>query len=199
MCNIYINWPTRNITNLSKLYVKRDDFNFPIGNFPFICSNIPAAPVYGVYISRLIWYSTVCGSYRDFLDRGLVLGSYRTKGSSWLSWSHHLESFRSLPWLGWPLWHIWVTNDHGYVPFVVYTSRSFPHSWLITGFITRPTGQVSLVEQELFTLPEHLSSLPNFSGVRVTRSLVLYVKTTRTILNKFKPQNAVYLTGDIHI
>jgi hypothetical protein len=35
--------------------------------------------------------------------------------------------------------------------------------------------RVSLVEQELLTLPEHLSSLPVFSGVRVTRSLVLYV------------------------
>ena len=32
-----------------------------------------------------------------------------------------------------------------------------------------------LVEQELLTLPEHLSSLPVFSWVRVTRSLVLYV------------------------
>ena len=32
-----------------------------------------------------------------------------------------------------------------------------------------------LVEQELLTLPEHLSSPPVFSGVRVTRSLVLYV------------------------
>jgi hypothetical protein len=27
-----------------KLYAKRDDFNLPILNFPFICSNIPAAP-----------------------------------------------------------------------------------------------------------------------------------------------------------
>ena len=36
----------------TKLYDKRDDFNFPIVNFPFICSNIPSAPVYGVqYIS----------------------------------------------------------------------------------------------------------------------------------------------------
>ena len=33
----------------TKLYDKRDDFNFPIVNFPFICSNIPAAPAYGVY------------------------------------------------------------------------------------------------------------------------------------------------------
>ena len=31
------------------------------------------------------------------------------------------------------------------------------------------------VELELLTLPEHIGSLPVFSGVRVTRSLVLYV------------------------
>jgi hypothetical protein len=57
----------------TKLYDKRDDFNFVIVNFPFICSNIPAAPAYGVYISQLIWYSRACGSYQDFLDRGLLL------------------------------------------------------------------------------------------------------------------------------
>jgi hypothetical protein len=38
----------------TKRYDKTDDFNFPIVNFPFLCSNIPAAPAYGVYISRLI-------------------------------------------------------------------------------------------------------------------------------------------------
>jgi hypothetical protein len=65
-------------------------------------------------------------------------------------------------------------NDHGYVPLVVNTSRSFPHS-LITGFVTRLTRRVALVEQELLTLPQHLSSPPVFTGVRVTRSLVLYV------------------------
>ena len=51
----------------------------------------------------------------------------------------------------------------------------FPHSPLIIGFVTRLTRRVPLVEQELLTLPEHLSSPPVFSGVRVTRSLVLYV------------------------
>ena len=40
----------------TKLYDKRDDFNFPNVNFPFICSNIPAAPAYGVDISQLIRY-----------------------------------------------------------------------------------------------------------------------------------------------
>jgi hypothetical protein len=36
----------------TKLYDKRDDFNLPIVNFPFACSNIPVAPVYGIYISQ---------------------------------------------------------------------------------------------------------------------------------------------------
>jgi hypothetical protein len=62
-----------------------------------------------------------------------------------------------------------------YVPLIVNTSRSFPHVWLVTGFVTRLTRQVPLVEQELLTLPECLSSPPVFSGVRVTQSLVLCV------------------------
>jgi len=49
------------------------------------------------------------------------------------------------------------------------------HLLLITGFVTRLTRRVTLVEQELLTLPEHLSLSPVFNGVRVTRSLVLCV------------------------
>ena len=54
----------------TKLYDKGD---FHIVNFPFICSNIPAAPTYGVYVSQLIRYSRTCGSYQDIIDRGLLL------------------------------------------------------------------------------------------------------------------------------
>ena len=54
-------------------------------------------------------------------------------------------------------------------------SRKRTKGRLITGFVTRLTRRVPLVEQELLTLPEHLSSPPVISGVRVTRSLVLYV------------------------
>jgi hypothetical protein len=58
----------------TKLCDKRDDFNFPIIYFPFIYSNIPAAPAYyGVYISLLMRYSRACDSYQDLLDRGLLL------------------------------------------------------------------------------------------------------------------------------
>ena len=57
----------------TKLYDTRDDFNVHVVNFPFICSNIQAAPAYGVYISQLIRYSRACNSYHDFLDKGFLL------------------------------------------------------------------------------------------------------------------------------
>jgi len=41
------------------------------------------------------------------------------------------------------------------------------------------------VEQELLTLPEHLSSPPVFSGVRVTRYLVLCVMFSRLLFVLF--------------
>ena len=70
---------------------------------------------------------------------------------------------------------ICITNDDGYVPLLVNTPPSFPHSRRITGCVARLTRPVPLVEQELLNLTEHMSSPPVFSGVRVTRSSVLYV------------------------
>ena len=35
----------------TSIYDKRDDFNFQITNFPFLSSNIPTSPAYGVFIS----------------------------------------------------------------------------------------------------------------------------------------------------
>ena len=55
------------------IYDKRDDFNFSIVNFPFLCSNIPASPAYGVYISQLIRYGRACSKYQDFVARGKLL------------------------------------------------------------------------------------------------------------------------------
>jgi len=51
------------------LYDKCDDFTFPIVNFPFISSNIPASSAYGVNISQVMRYSRACAQYSDFLDR----------------------------------------------------------------------------------------------------------------------------------
>ena len=59
----------------SRLYDKRDDFDFEIVNFPHLSSNIPSSPAYGVYISQLIRYSRACSHYKDFLHRARFLTS----------------------------------------------------------------------------------------------------------------------------
>ena len=53
-------------------------------------------------ISQLIRYSRACGSYQEFLDRGLLLTrKLLNHDYSWLSWSHHFESFKvaTMTWL----------------------------------------------------------------------------------------------------
>ena len=57
------------------LYDKRDDFNFHITNFPFLSSNIPSSPAYGVFISQLIRYARACSSYECFILRAARLSS----------------------------------------------------------------------------------------------------------------------------
>ena len=46
---------------------KRDDFNFPIENFPYLCGNIPASPAHGVYVAQLIRYDSAFSKYKDIL------------------------------------------------------------------------------------------------------------------------------------
>ena len=60
------------------------------------------------------------------------------------------------------------------VSLVVSTSQYCPPLWLITTFVTRVSRRVTLVEQEVRSLPVHLRSSPVFSGVCVARSLVFF-------------------------
>ena len=50
----------------SKIYDKRDDFNFEIVNIQFLDGDVPRSPSYGVYISQLI-------RFEDFNNRNLFL------------------------------------------------------------------------------------------------------------------------------
>ena len=59
----------------TSLYDKRDDFNFHITNFPFLSSNIPSSPAYGVLISQLIRYARACSSYECFILRAMRLSN----------------------------------------------------------------------------------------------------------------------------
>ena len=147
----------------TKLYDKRDGFNCLIVNFPFRCSNIPAAPAYGIYISPLMRYSRACGSYHDFLYRWLLLtfqnGIFWANGPYWLRWSHHFFTVATM---------IWITVTEYLLQMSTIWSTCRKHSWVLFLFIiyhrlvTRVTRRVPLVEQELLTLPRHLRSPPLF-------------------------------------
>ena len=51
------------------VYDKRDSFNFSIVNFPYLSSNIPSKPAYGVYISQLVRIGRICDNFEQFNDR----------------------------------------------------------------------------------------------------------------------------------
>ena len=57
----------------TKIYDKRDDFDFDIVKFPFLDSDIPCSASYGVFISQLIRFARVSSHVDDFNTRNKVL------------------------------------------------------------------------------------------------------------------------------
>ena len=60
----------------SKIYEKRDDFDFEIVNFPFLDGDVPRSTSYGVYISQLIRFARV-SNYVDRVKRIWYLSPMR--------------------------------------------------------------------------------------------------------------------------
>ena len=50
----------------TKIYDKRDDFDFQIVNFPFLDGDVPRSTSYGIYISQLIRFARACSYVADF-------------------------------------------------------------------------------------------------------------------------------------
>ena len=67
------------------MFDKRDNFNFNIVNYPYMCSNIPAKPTYGVYISQLIRISRICDKFDSFVKRHRLLTDRLIKQGFWYS------------------------------------------------------------------------------------------------------------------
>ena len=70
---MYLNLSITNGIVSSKIYDKRDDFNFEIVNFPFLDGDVPRSPSYDVYISQLIRFARVCSHVDDLNIRNLFL------------------------------------------------------------------------------------------------------------------------------
>ena len=63
----------------TKIYDKRDDFNFDIVNFPFLDGDVPQRPSYGVYISQLIRFASASSHITDFNNRNKFLTAKHLK------------------------------------------------------------------------------------------------------------------------
>ena len=57
----------------TKIYDKRDDFDFEIVNFPFLDGDVPRCTSYGVYISQLIRFARASSYVADFNTRNKLL------------------------------------------------------------------------------------------------------------------------------
>ena len=57
----------------TKIYDKRDDFDFDIVNFPFLDGDVPRSASYSIYISQLIRFARVSSHVDDFHTRNKVL------------------------------------------------------------------------------------------------------------------------------
>ena len=62
-----------NDTVSTKIYDKRDDFDFEIVNFPFLDGGVPLSTSYGVYISQLIRFARASSYVADFNTRNKLL------------------------------------------------------------------------------------------------------------------------------
>ena len=50
----------------TSVYDKRDDFGFPIVNFPWFSGDVPRLPSYVVYISQSVRFARCCTSVSDY-------------------------------------------------------------------------------------------------------------------------------------
>ena len=67
----------------TKIYDKRDDFDFKIVNFPILDGDVPRSISYGVYISILIRFARASSYVADFNTRNKLLTQKLLKQSYW--------------------------------------------------------------------------------------------------------------------
>ena len=127
----------------TSVYDKRDDFGFPIVNFPWLSGDVPRLPSYGIYISQLVRFARCCTSVLDFHSKNLQITSklltqgYRyhrlrkTFGKFFRSYSELLSKYGDISFQEYVFGchHIYFC----YIIFIIYALR-------VTIFMTSPLG-----------------------------------------------------------
>ena len=68
----------------TKIYDKRDDFDFDIVNFPFLDGDVPRSASYGVYISQLIRFARVSSHVDSDVYDGVFCAVLFSHEMSWM-------------------------------------------------------------------------------------------------------------------
>ena len=76
----------------TKIYDKRDDFDFEIVNFPFLAGDVPRSTSYGVYISQLIRFARASSIVADFNTRNKLLTKKLLKQGI-INFAKHFQNF----------------------------------------------------------------------------------------------------------
>ena len=77
----------------TSVYHKRDDFGFPIVNFPWLSGEVPRLPSYGIYISQLVRFARCCTGVFDFHSKiTKLLQNCWHRVLDFTSFENHLES-----------------------------------------------------------------------------------------------------------
>ena len=78
----------------TKIYDKRDDFDFEIVNFPFLDGDVPRSTSYGVYISQLIRFAKASSYVADFNTRNkLFLRNFLNKAIGIINFAKLFQNF----------------------------------------------------------------------------------------------------------
>ena len=104
----------------TSVYDKRDDFGFPIVNFPWLSGDVPRLPSYGIYILQLVRFARCCTSVLDFHSQNLqVTSKLLTQGYRYLKLRKTFgKCFRS---------YSELLSKFGAISFQEYVSKGITH------------------------------------------------------------------------
>ena len=77
----------------TSIYDKRDDFGFPIVNYPWLSGDVPRLPSYGIYISQLVRFARCCTSVLDFHSKNIWYYRYHKLRKTFGKFLHHTPNF----------------------------------------------------------------------------------------------------------
>ena len=84
--------PISNDINSSKIYDKRDDFDFEIVNFPFLDGDVPRSTSYRVNISQLSRFARASSYVADFNTRNNLI-NFLNEAIGIINFAKHLLNF----------------------------------------------------------------------------------------------------------